>query len=97
MIAKPVAADLLASIGAADRYCTCPIMMFSDTPLMGSTSACAAASISTSTVSSKEHLGGGNTSPKISRQVRPSPHVMSHLMSAPVSCLLIPCLVMAMR
>jgi hypothetical protein len=33
-----------------------PMMMFSETPLMGSTSAWEAASISTSTVSSKEHL-----------------------------------------
>lgn len=33
-----------------------PIMIFSDTPLMGSTSAWDAASINTSTVSSKEHL-----------------------------------------
>lgn len=33
-----------------------PIMMFSDTPLIGSFSAWAAASISTSTVSSNEHL-----------------------------------------
>ena len=52
----------------------CPRMMFSDTPLIGSTSAWLAASINTSTVSSKEHL-----------------------MRAPVSCLLMPCLVMAMR
>jgi len=51
-----------------------PRMMFSDTPRMGSTSACEAASIKTSTVSSKEHL-----------------------IKAPVSCLLIPCLVMAIR
>ena len=33
-----------------------PMMMFSETPRMGSTSAWAAASISTSTVSSKLHL-----------------------------------------
>lgn len=45
----------------------CPMMMFSDTPLMGSFSAWDAASMSTSTVSSNEHL-----------------------ISAPVSCLLIP-------
>ena len=51
-----------------------PIMMFSETPLMGSTSAWEAASMRTSTVSSKEHR-----------------------MSAPLSCLLMPCLVMAMR
>lgn len=51
-----------------------PMMMFSDTPLIGSTSACAEASISTSTVSSKEQR-----------------------MRAPVSCLLIPCLVMAIK
>ena len=51
-----------------------PRMMFSDTPRMGSTSAWEAASIKTSTVSSKEHL-----------------------MRAPVSCLLMPCLVMAIR
>lgn len=53
---------------------SCPMMIFSETPLMGSTSAWAAASINTSTVSSKEHL-----------------------MRAPVSCLLIPCLVMAIK
>lgn len=52
----------------------CPMMMFSETPLIGSTSACDAASMRTSTVSSKEHL-----------------------IRAPLSCLLIPCLVMAMR
>lgn len=51
-----------------------PMMMFSETPRIGSTSACEAASMSTSTVSSKEHL-----------------------ISAPVSCLLIPCLVIAIR
>ena len=34
----------------------CPMMMFSETPLMGSTSACEAASMRTSTVSSNEHL-----------------------------------------
>ena len=51
-----------------------PRMMFSDTPRIGSTSAWEAASINTSTVSSKEHL-----------------------MRAPVSCLLMPCLVMAIR
>jgi len=32
------------------------MIMFSETPLIGSTSACAAASNNTSTVSSKEHL-----------------------------------------
>lgn len=51
-----------------------PRMMFSDTPFIGSTSAWLAASIKTSTVSSKEHL-----------------------IRAPVSCLLMPCLVMAIR
>lgn len=35
---------------------SCPMMIFSETPLMGSTSACDAASINTSTVSSNEHL-----------------------------------------
>jgi len=51
-----------------------PRIMFSDTPLIGSTSAWEAASISTSTVSSNEQR-----------------------IKAPVSCLLIPCLVMAIR
>jgi len=51
-----------------------PMMMFSETPLIGSTSAWAAASINTSTVSSKE------------QRIR-----------APVSCLLIPCLVIAIK
>ena len=51
-----------------------PRMMFSDTPRIGSTSAWLAASIKTSTVSSKEQR-----------------------MRAPVSCLLMPCLVMAIK
>lgn len=51
-----------------------PRIRHSLTPLRVSTSACEEASISTSTVSSKEHL-----------------------MSAPTSCRLIPCLVMAIR
>lgn len=39
-----------------------PSMMFSDTPFMGSLSPCTAASIKTSTVSSKEHFMSGPVS-----------------------------------